>query len=94
MDMVHPERTRWVNEIAYINRLLASGESEFLAVYGRRRVGKTFLIREIYRDAICFELVGLHGVDVSRQLRAFADDARAVARGHGVTARRGDSATG
>ena len=51
---------------------LRSPEAELVAVYGRRRVGKTFLIREIYRDAICFELVGMHGVDVSRQLRAFA----------------------
>lgn len=51
---------------------LQSPEAELVAVYGRRRVGKTFLIREVYRDAICFELVGMHGVDVSRQLRAFA----------------------
>ena len=52
---------------------LQSPDAELVAVYGRRRVGKTFLIREVYRDAICFELVGLHGVDVSRQLRAFAE---------------------
>jgi hypothetical protein len=51
---------------------LRSPEAELVAVYGRRRVGKTFLIREVYGDAICFELVGMHGVDVSRQLRAFA----------------------
>ena len=51
---------------------LQSPEAELVAVYGRRRVGKTFLIREVYRDALCFELVGIHGVDTSRQLRAFA----------------------
>src|SRR5262245_34028057 len=51
---------------------LQSPEAELVAVYGRRRVGKTFLIREAYRDALCFELVGIHGVDTSRQLRAFA----------------------
>ena len=51
---------------------LRSPEAELVAVYGRRRVGKTYLIREVYRGAICFELVGMHGVDVSRQLRAFA----------------------
>jgi len=52
---------------------LQSSEAELVAVYGRRRVGKTFLIREVYGDAICFELVGMHGVGATRQLRAFAD---------------------
>lgn len=51
---------------------LRSPEAEFVAVYGRRRVGKTFLIREVYGASICCELVGMHGVDVSRQLRVFA----------------------
>lgn len=49
-----------------------SSEAELVAVYGRRRIGKTFLIREVYGNAICFELVGMHGVGVARQLRAFA----------------------
>ncbi len=52
---------------------LRSPEAELVAVYGRRRIGKTFLIREVYRDAICFELVGMHDVGVARQLRVFAD---------------------
>ncbi|HWU88713.1 MAG TPA: ATP-binding protein, partial [Kofleriaceae bacterium] len=51
---------------------LQSPEAELVAVFGRRRVGKTFLIREVYGDAICFELVGMHDADVSRQLRVFA----------------------
>ena len=51
---------------------LRSPEAELVAVYGRRRVGKTFLIREVYGDAICLELVGMHGVEVARQLRALA----------------------
>lgn len=29
---------------------LSSGKSEFIAVYGRRRVGKTFLIRQVIGD--------------------------------------------
>ncbi len=39
--------------------LLSTPEPEMLAVIGRRRVGKTFLIREIYKDAICFEMTGI-----------------------------------
>ena len=33
-----------------LNRLLAGGEPEFLAIYGRRRVGKTYLIHESLKD--------------------------------------------
>ena len=52
---------------------LQSPEAELVAVFGRRRVGKTFLIREVYGDAICFELVGMHDAGAARQLRVFAD---------------------
>lgn len=52
---------------------LESPEAELVAVFGRRRVGKTFLIREVYRHALCFELVGMHDVGAARQLRVFAD---------------------
>lgn len=34
-------------EIREINELYDSGKAEFLAVYGRRRVGKTYLIKEV-----------------------------------------------
>jgi AAA+ ATPase superfamily predicted ATPase len=34
------------NEKQVLKRLLDSHEPEFLAAYGRRRVGKTFLVRE------------------------------------------------
>ena len=37
-------------EIKELNRLYESDESEFVAVYGRRRVGKTYLIRETFAD--------------------------------------------
>ena len=33
-------------ELATISRLYTSERSEFLALYGRRRVGKSFLIEE------------------------------------------------
>ena len=39
--------------------LYNSGKPEFLAVYGRRRVGKTFLIRETLRDRVTFYHTGL-----------------------------------
>jgi hypothetical protein len=55
-----------------LEEALRSPEAELIAVFGRRRVGKTFLIREVYRDATCFELVGVHDAVLPVQLRAFA----------------------
>lgn len=34
-------------EIAILPNVLESKEAEFLAIYGRRRVGKTFLVKTI-----------------------------------------------
>ncbi len=41
-------------EIDIMERLLKSKEPELLAIYGRRRVGKTFLIRTYYQDHMVF----------------------------------------
>jgi AAA+ ATPase superfamily predicted ATPase len=60
-----------------INRLqnsLKSADSELIAVYGRRRVGKTFLIRNIYQDYIKFEVSGLYEGTKEKQLEVFFDE--------------------
>ena len=38
---------------------LASDYSEFIAVYGRRRVGKTFLIRQYFKNRFAFDMTGV-----------------------------------
>lgn len=58
-------------EIEIINKLLTSGQPEMLAVIGRRRVGKTFLIRETLKSKIDFELIGLKDGTVELQLQNF-----------------------
>lgn len=40
-------------EIQKLDKLMGSTKSEFLAVYGRRRVGKTFLIRSYFNSSNC-----------------------------------------
>ena len=37
-----------------LNRLYNSGRAEFVAIYGRRRVGKTFLVDETFSGRITF----------------------------------------
>ena len=47
------------DEIAQLNRLYNSGKAEFVAVYGRRRIGKTFLVDETFKGRITFRHAGL-----------------------------------
>jgi len=58
-------------EIQILDKLLASDRPEFLAIYGRRRVGKTFLIREYLKTDIVFTFTGAFKVGVKIQLNNF-----------------------
>ena len=50
---------------------LRKDESQFIAVYGRRRVGKTYLIRETYHDSFTFQHAGFAAGKRKQQLQAF-----------------------
>jgi len=49
----------------------SSNKSEFVAVYGRRRIGKTFLIREFFADKLVFDVSGLSNAKTQDQLVNF-----------------------
>ena len=50
-------------EIRELHNLYNSGNAEFVAIYGRRRVGKTFLVDEALKGKITFRHAGLSPVD-------------------------------
>lgn len=58
-------------EIRKINFLLNSNRSEFLAVTGRRRVGKTFLVDSLLREYYCFSMTGIQNSNMTAQLINF-----------------------
>ena len=58
-------------EIALLQSLLEKGKSSFVAVYGRRRIGKTYLIRQVYKENIVFEYSGIQQGEMSQQLEGF-----------------------
>jgi len=60
-------------EIAELERVLKSPKGEMIAVLGRRRVGKTFLINETYKDCIVFEQIGVRNASNAAQLNTFRD---------------------
>lgn len=55
-----------------LERCLNSNRSEFIAVYGRRRVGKTFLIENHFNQTFSFWYVGRRNISTRNQLRLFA----------------------
>lgn len=64
-------------EIKLLQSLLEKEESSFVAVYGRRRIGKTYLIRQVYQKETVFECSGLHQKKPLATVRKFlADTAR------------------
>ena len=59
-------------ELKVLERVMLSPDPEFMVIYGRRRVGKTYLVREFFGDSICFEVTGMHNVSIEDQLTNFS----------------------
>jgi AAA+ ATPase superfamily predicted ATPase len=58
-------------ELELLKSLKTSPSSSFVAVYGRRRVGKTFLIRNAFENQFDFALTGIANVNLNQQLANF-----------------------
>lgn len=56
------------NEIEILNEKMASDKPEFVAIYGRRRVGKTYLVRNVFDNKFTFKLTGLANATLQEQL--------------------------
>jgi AAA+ ATPase superfamily predicted ATPase len=52
-------------------KLARSPHSDFIAVYGRRRVGKTFLIRSVFKNKFTFQITGMANTTNKQQLINF-----------------------
>lgn len=59
-------------EIMELKKYLSSEQSEFIAVYGRRRVGKTFLIKELLEGQFTFRMTGKENARLGEQLLNFS----------------------
>lgn len=61
-----------IQERIILENALSSTGAELIAVYGRRRIGKTFLIRSVYEKYLRFEFSGEHNVSMAEQLENFS----------------------
>ncbi|MBO4395742.1 MAG: ATP-binding protein [Eubacterium sp.] len=55
-----------------ITQCLKSKRPEFIAIYGRRRIGKTYLIREYFNNRFSFYASGVTNENMAGQLKAFS----------------------
>ena len=60
-----------LKEQRILHELMQSDKSEFVAVYGRRRVGKTFLIRRNFGKQFFFQITGIANATTKQQLNNF-----------------------
>ena len=58
-------------ELLLLRTMAASEKSEFIAIYGRRRVGKTFLVRSAYHQQFTFQITALGNASKAQQLINF-----------------------
>ena len=57
-------------EVQILQSALRSDESAFVAVYGRRRVGKTFLVRQVLQNEFLFQHAGV--ANSSKRIQSFS----------------------
>lgn len=58
-------------EIELLNEKLASEKPEFVALYGRRRIGKTYLVRNVFEYKFTFRITGVAQATLQEQLANF-----------------------
>lgn len=58
-------------EVGDLKNHYHSYKSEFVAIYGRRRVGKTFLVRTVFEGQLSFHLTGIANVGMKHQIGKF-----------------------
>jgi hypothetical protein len=59
-----------------LEKIFNSKQAEFLAIYGRRRVGKTYLIRNYFKRKSCYFLnvTGINQEPLERQIKEFMSE--------------------
>lgn len=69
--MIIPKLVGREEEIQILKDVYKNKRSEFVAIYGRRRVGKTYLVKELFKDKFTFHITGLSRPDFQLQINNF-----------------------
>ena len=60
-----------LNELKMLKKAYDSNESQLVAIYGRRRIGKTYLVNEAFNHSFAFHHSGLKRGNLKEQLKQF-----------------------
>lgn len=60
-----------IKEQDLIGEYISSGQAEFIAIYGRRRIGKTFLVKQYFDEKFDFYMTGIYDNNKREQLMNF-----------------------
>jgi len=63
-----------LNEQKRLNKHFRSEKSEFVALFGRRRVGKTYLVKSMFESKFAFYATGILGCDTASQIKNFNNE--------------------
>ena len=56
-----------------LSSCIESNRAEFIAVYGRRRIGKTFLVKQFFGNTFDFYATGVYKISRQEQLRLWQE---------------------
>ena len=56
-----------------LSSCIESNRAEFIAVYGRRRIGKTFLVKQFFGNTFDFYVTGVYKISRQEQLRLWQE---------------------
>lgn len=60
-----------IKEQELLGEYMSSGQAEFIAIYGRRRIGKTFLVKQFFDEKFDFYMTGIYDNNKREQLMNF-----------------------
>ena len=61
------------HEQEILHKYVESPRAEFIAVYGRRRIGKTFLVKQFFDEKFDFYVTGVYNVSRQEQLKQWKE---------------------
>jgi hypothetical protein len=67
-------------ELALLQTLQNSEQSDLVAIIGRRRVGKTYLVKNAFKSQFSFHITGVKDADKTTMLKAFATKIEALSK--------------
>lgn len=60
-------------EIELIENCISSNKPEFIAIYGRRRIGKTYLVKQLLGEKFSFYMTGVYQCSKNEMLAYFSE---------------------